>query len=146
MLLTIFIENGLIKGYARSSQLGVAKIFIDINEQMHATVITKTAISQLLREEYKLGKEGSYCSFTLPLPQQLFDGAPYRIQARLGNEGDRNKDQAKACCVFQKGDRHGIVDSVDGYFQGWVAFSNRPSPLPYLAVHDEAGALFKTVA
>lgn len=45
--------------------------------------------------------------------------------------------------IFQQGDRHGQVTLVDQHFQGWVAFSYRPNPLPQLVLSDLQGNLCK---
>lgn len=143
MLLTVFIENGLIKGYARLSGSGAAKVSIDINGQWHVSILTTTAVSQPDQEAFKLAADKNYGSFIFPLPQYLFDGAPHQIQATL--ETSDNINPPKACCFFQNGDRHGYVASAEECFQGWVAFCHRPKPLPELAVHDANGVLCKTV-
>ncbi len=45
--------------------------------------------------------------------------------------------------LFQQGDHHGQVTLVDQHFQGWVAFSQRPHPLPQLVLSDLQGNLCK---
>ncbi len=43
----------------------------------------------------------------------------------------------KVNSAFQHGDRHGQVSFVDDHFEGWVAFSHRPNPLPQLILGDQ---------
>lgn len=93
----------------------------------------------------KNGTTGSV-SFAFPLPGLVYDGAPHTLHVRsLGSENPSHYETEKNTLCFQQGGCHGQVQVAKGQLIGWVAFSERPNPLPFLRIEDEQQQLNKLV-
>lgn len=152
----IIIDNGLLKGYAFIPGTEPAEVAVYIN----GNILTKVWCDSPLADSYQplLGEAGSADlskGFLVPLPAQLFDGAPHELTVRLCDPAQNTAASninslaehglLESKLTFQHGDRHGQVSFVEEHFEGWVAFSHRPNPLPQLILSDQEEHFCKQV-
>ncbi|MDV6344289.1 glycosyltransferase family 2 protein [Nitrosomonas sp. Is37] len=150
----IIIHNGLLRGCAFIPGTKPAQVAVLIDGKILTKVFCEFPIADIYRESLG-GPAGLTKGFLVPLPARLFDGAPHELITRLCKP-DRKTVESTASdlaqywllesrLAFQHGDRHGQVSFVDGHFQGWVAFSHRPTPLPQLILSDQEGNFCKQI-
>lgn len=151
----IVVNNGLLRGCAFIPGTLSIQVAIFLDGNLLTQVVSDTPL--LSSQPVLPGKAPDYSyGFLVPLPARLFDGAPHELIARLYKPKQKlarsttpNLKQSwllESKLLFQQGDRHGQVKFVDGHFQGWVAFSHRPNPLPQLILNDQEGNFLKQVA
>ncbi|SFE46981.1 glycosyltransferase family 2 protein [Nitrosomonas sp. Nm166] len=153
-LAPIIVHNGLLRGYAFVSDTELPQVDVLINGKPLTKVFCKLPIPKTYQDAAnKLDDRAK--GFLVPLPAQVFDGAPHELTIRLclpgqstGKSATGNPKQGwliENKLTFQFGDRHGHVNYVDHHFQGWVAFNQRPTPLPQLTLCDQQGNCIKEV-
>jgi len=144
----IIVHNGLLRGYAFVPDTESPQIAILIDGKLLINVFCKLPVSKSYgnpANELKSRAKG----FLVPLPAQVFDGAPHELTTRLCLSGQSTGKSAtdnpkrdwliENKSIFQSGDCHGQVNFVDHHFQGWIAFNHRPVPLPQLTLSDPQG-------
>lgn len=150
----IIIHNGLLRGCAFIPGMKSAQVAVLLDGKILTKVFCEFPIADIYRESLG-GPAGRAKGFLVPLPAKLFDGAPHELITRLCKSDRKTAESATSNSApywllenrlaFQHGDRHGQVSFVDNHFQGWVAFSHRPTPLPQLILSDQEGNFCKQI-
>ncbi|UJP05897.1 MAG: glycosyltransferase [Nitrosomonas sp.] len=148
----VIVHNGLLRGYAFIPGIESPQVAILINGKPLTKVSCKLPI---LRSDSTDKLEDLAKGFLIPLPIQVFDGAPHELIIRLylpGQSTDKSviDNQKQSWLIenkstLQLGDRYGQINYVDHHFQGWVAFNQRPIPLPRLTLSDQQGNCIKEI-
>ena len=150
----IIVHNGLLRGYAYVSDTELPQVAVLINGKPLTKIFCKLPVPKAYQDAaHKLDDRAK--GFLVPLPAHVFDGAPHELTIRLylpgqftGKSATGNPKQGwliENKSIFQSGDRHGHVNYVDHHFQGWVAFNQRPIPLPQLTLCDQQGNCIKEI-
>lgn len=151
----IIVQNGLLRGYAFVSDTELPQVAVLINNKPLTKVFCKLPVPKSYQKNAAHKFDDRTKGFLVPLPAQVFDGAPHELTIRLclprqftGKSATGKPKQdwlIENKSIFQSGDRHGRVNYVDHHFQGWVAFNQRPIPLPQLTLCDQQGNYLKEI-
>lgn len=154
-LSSLAVHEGLLKGYASIPGETLIQVAVLIDGKILDTIISGSPVPEYYEKILdEPAKKGSY-SFALPLPDQIFNGSPHDLIARLYKihqkpdkaytKNAENSWLAESHLKFQHGDRHGQIAISGQYVHGWVTFNHRPKPLPQLTLSDKQGELYKQI-
>ena len=121
----IVVHNGLLRGCAFVSDVESPQVAILIDNKLLTKVFCKLPIQKTYQNQIDKSEDRAK-GFLVPLPAQVFDGAPHKLIARLclpeqnpGKSTTSNPEHkwlVENKLIFQFGNCHGQVNLVDHHF------------------------------
>ena len=151
----ILVHHELLRGCAFIPGKKRIRVAVFIDGSIFTEIDCESPVPEIYREAFGQPSDAAR-SFLVPLPARVFDGAQHEFTIRLCKPGQKITIAKPGIpqqpwllenrLDFRHGDCHGQVTAAAQSYQGWVAFSQRPHPMPQLTLSNEQGQFIRQIS